>query len=286
MKTLVSLIFFLTIAISGYVQEYASPSPQPSGPEQTPAVDVTPSPAAPSESVPPEQSAAPEPSPALTPEPTPTPEPYDYSLPVAQSEAVDDAWFADAVLIGDSRTDGLRLYSGIRGVDFLCYKGLTVLQVLNDKQVVQTADGQKSVFQALEEKQYGKVYLCLGLNELGFNDDKLFTDTYRAVVDGIRQRQPDADIYLQLLIPVNTQRCTETNQPDYITNRQVVIYNDFIRAIALEKQVYLLDVGEVYADENGELFYDISFDGIHFNKAGYTRWFEYLKTHTVKEGGQ
>ena len=278
MKTLMSLILFLAITISGCVQERVNPAARPSVPEQPPAVEVTPSPA------PPEQSVSPEQTPL--PEPTPAPDVYDYSQPVAQSEPVEDAWFADAVLIGDSRTDGFRLYSGIRGVDFLCYKGLTVLQVLNDKQVIQTADGQKSVFQALEEKQYGKVYLCLGLNELGFHDDPLFTESYRSVVDGIRQRQPDADIYLQLLIPVNTQRCRETNQPYYITNRQVAVYNDIIRAIAVEKQVYLLDVGETYVDENGELFYDISSDGVHFNKAGYKRWYEYLKTHTVKGDGQ
>ena len=35
-------------------------------------------------------------------------------------------YFADALFIGDSRTDGLRLYSGIKGADFYCYKGLTV----------------------------------------------------------------------------------------------------------------------------------------------------------------
>lgn len=279
MKTLISLILFLTIAISGYVQEQADQTEHIPEPEQTPVVEVTPSPAAPSESVP-------EPTPVLTPEPTPTPEPYDYSLPVAQSEAVDEAWFADAVIIGDSRTDGLRLYSGIRGVDFLCYKGLTIFELMNDKPVIQTADGKIGVLQALSEKQYAKVYLSLGLNELGYNDDPGFDATYRAAVDRIRELQPDADIYLQLLIPVNAQRCQETNQPTYVTNQQVAVYNDIIRAIAADKQVYLLDVGEIYTDENGELFYEASFDGIHFYKGGYAQWYEYLKTHTVKEDAQ
>ena len=282
MKTLISLILFVTITISGCVQErskHTEPSP---GPEQTPAVETTADPVVTPESA---ITAVPTPetTPVVTPEPEPTPDLYDYSLPVAQSEAVDDAWFADAVLIGDSRTDGLRLYSGMRGVDFLCYKGLTVSEVMDDKPVIQTADGKIGVLQALAEKQYGKVYLSLGLNELGYNDDPLFRNTYRAVVDKLRELQPDADIYLQLLIPISTQRCKETNQPSYISNRQVAIYNEIIRAIAQEKRVYLLDVGEIYTDENGELFYELSSDGVHFYKSGYKQWYEYLKTHTVKE---
>ena len=47
--------------------------------------------------------------------------------------------------------------------------------------------------------------------------------------------------------------------------------------------VVAIDGMEIYVDENGEMFYDASFDGVHFNKAGYKQWYEYLKTHTVKE---
>ena len=285
MKTLISLVLFVTILISGCVQgksKQAEPAPTP---VETPVVEASPSPDAVPEETP-AAEATPEPTPAATPEPTPTPIPYDYTLPVAESEPVDEAWFADAVMIGDSRTDGMRLYSGMRGVDFLCYKGLSVFEVMDDKQVIQTADGKKGVLQALGEKQYGKVYISLGVNELGYNYDQGYADTYSAMVDKIRQLQPDADIYLQLLIPINTQKCAETNQPYYVTNKQIGIYNDIIRKIAVEKQVYLLNVGEIYVDENGEMFYDASFDGIHFNKAGYKQWYEYLKTHTVKEDVQ
>lgn len=290
MKTLISMVLFVTILISGCVQEQAgknTPAPTPAQtpasetvsppdevPEETPDVTVKPEPT---------PTDSPEPAPTDTPELTPTPIPYDYTLPVAQSEPVDDAWFADAVMIGDSRTDGMRLYSGMRGVDFLCYKGLSVFEVMSDKQVIQTADGKTGVLQALGEKQYSKVYISLGVNELGYNHDQGYSDTYSAMVDKILELQPDADIYLQMLIPVNEQKCRETNQPYYVTNEQIGVYNDIIRGIAVEKQVYLLNVGEIFVDEAGEMFYDASFDGIHFNKSGYKQWYEYLKTHTVKE---
>ena len=278
MKTLITLVLFVTMLMTGCTSK-PKDVPDPlveSSPD--PIIEVTPTP-----EETPEVTVTPEPTPAVTPEPTPTPIPYDYSLPVAESEAVDDAWFADAVMIGDSRTDGMRLYSGMRAVDFLCYKGLSVFEVMSDKEVIQTADGKKGVLQALGEKQYTKVYISLGVNELGYNYDQGYSDTYNAMVDKVRELQPDADIYLQLLIPVNTQKCAESKQPYYVTNKQIGVYNDIIRTIAVEKQVYLLDVGEIFVDENGEMFYEASFDGVHFHKEGYKQWYEYLKTHTVKE---
>lgn len=286
MKKLLALCLFIILLLSGCSlwekpgepvdQPSADPNVHPLSPDAN-VYQVSPDTTAPAIDV------SPEPTPVVTPEPTPTPVPYDYSLPVAESEPVDDAWFSDAVLIGDSRTDGLRLYSGIRGADILCYKGLSVFEVMSDKPVVQTKDGMKGVLQVLEEKQYAKVYISLGINELGYNDDQGYADTYAVMVDRIRELQSDADIYLQLLIPINSQKRQETGQPYYVTNKQIGIYNDILRNIAVEKQVYLLDPGEVFTDENGELFYDASSDGIHFYRNGYVRWYEYLKNHTVKE---
>ena len=226
---------------------------------------------------------APTPTPVPTPTPTPSPEPYDYTAPVPESEAVDDSWFADAVFIGDSRTDGLRLYSGIKDVDFLCYKGLTVFEVMDNKPVIETANGKVGVLQALEQKQYAKIYLMLGINELGYYNDQGFADTYGAIVDQIMELQPNADIYLQSLIPVSTEKCQQTKQPYYVTNEQIAIYNEIIETIAAEKEVYYVNVKEAMVNEDGELPADASSDGIHFHKEGYQTWYQYLKTHTVEE---
>jgi hypothetical protein len=230
-----------------------------------------------------------DPAPAQTPDavpdstPTPTPASYDYTAPVPESSPVEDGWFSDAVFIGDSRTDGLRLYSGIRDVDFLCYKGLTVFELMEDKAVIDGDGGKLSVFQALERKQYAKVYLMLGVNELGYNNDQGFADAYGAAVDRVRQLQPDAQIYLQSIVPVNQETCQATGQPSYITNEQIAVYNQIIETVAADRQVYYVDVSEALVDESGTLPADASADGIHFHREGYQTWYAYLKTHTVEE---
>lgn len=223
------------------------------------------------------------PVPTPTPAPEPTPEPYDYAAPVPEAEGVDDAWFSDAVFIGDSRTDGLRLYSGIRGADFLSYKGLTIFGVVSDQAVIQTDAGQAGVLTKLAQGEYAKVYVSLGLNELGYNYDEGWRETYSAMVDELKELQPEADIYLQAVIPVSTEVCEATHQASYVNNGQIAVYNDIIRTIAEEQQVYFLNVSEALVDETGELPADASSDGIHFYAEGYRVWYDYLKTHTVEE---
>jgi hypothetical protein len=276
MKTLIPLTLLLLLLTAGCAPggastvQAAEPVPPAAGAPAEADLDAAP-------------DETPDATPVPTPTPTPTPTPYDYAAPVPESAPAEDGWFADAVFIGDSRTDGLRLYSGIRDVDFLCYKGLTVFELMNDKAVIDSGAGKISVFQALGEKQYGKVYLMLGVNELGYYNDQGFADAYGAVVDRVRQLQPGAQIYLQSIVPVNQETCQATGQPSYITNEQIAVYNGLIETVAQERQVYYVDVAEALVDETGTLPADASADGIHFHREGYQAWYAYLKTHTVEE---
>lgn len=76
----------------------------------------------------PELSETPEIS--KVPEPTPVPDtpPYEFGQPVAESGPVDEDYFDDAVFLGDSRTEGLQLYSGLKSGDFFWHKGMTVFR--------------------------------------------------------------------------------------------------------------------------------------------------------------
>lgn len=251
-------------------------------------------------------SAQPVPTPVLTPEPSPvpTPEPtpvqesdvveapaaaYDFSLPAPETLPVDDDYFSDAVFLGDSRSDGLRLYSGIRGADFLAYKSLMVFQVTGtggvDRKVIpMNGNGEKAtVLDALDKKQYGKVYIMFGVNELGYRDDEGFHDAFVLLVDEVRQRQPDAVIYIQSLVPVNPEKAHKTNPADWLNNDKIAAYNDILRQVAEETHVVYVDVQESLVDDTGTLPAEGTTDGIHFTKTWYKTWYEYLKTHTVEK---
>ena len=240
----------------------------------------------------------PEPVPAVTQTPSPTPvptpfpvptslpargthpsAPYDYTVPVPASDPAEASWFSDAAFLGDSLTDGLLLYSGIRGADNLAYKGLTVQSIRTDK-VIKTDSGKVTPLEALGTKTYGKVYLLLGVNELGWYNDQRFYKAYGELLDLVRDAQPDAQIYLQTLLPVTAEKSASHA---YLTNDKVETYNALIAELAAEKEVYLVDLHAAFAGDDGALCPEESTDGVHLTKSAYQRWLEVLRTHTVSE---
>lgn len=202
---------------------------------------------------------------------------YDYTAPVPERERVENDWFEDAAFLGDSLTDGLLLYSDIRGPANLSYKGLTVQSVRTDKVI--RLNGQKyTPLEALGKQSYGKVYILLGINELGWYNDQRFYNCYAQLIDLVRAAQPDAQIYLQTLLPVTAEK---SESHEWLKNEKIAVYNDLIAQLAGEKGVYLVDAHAALADENDAPPADESVDGVHLTKAGYQRWADYLRTHTA-----
>ena len=202
---------------------------------------------------------------------------YDYASPVPEREAVEDDWFADAAFVGDSLTDGLLLYSGIRGAENLSYKGLTVQSVRTDK-VIRVDGAKYTPLEALSQKTYGKVYILLGINELGWYNDQRFYDCYAQLVDLVREAQPNAQIYLQTLLPVTAEK---SENHEWLKNEKIAVYNSLIAQLVEEKEVYLVDAHAALVDENGVLPAEESTDGVHLTRSGYEVWADYLRKHTV-----
>ncbi len=206
---------------------------------------------------------------------------YNFSQPVPEREGVDNSYFDDAAFVGDSRTDGFMLYSGIGTGENLTSNGLSIFR-LAEKKALTIGEEQYTLLEALSLKQYGKVYLSLGVNELGYGDDKGFYRSYCSAIDEIRRLQPGAVIYIQNLIPLNETQIVEHNGNKYnLTNDHLRVFNDLMRQAAEEKQVAYLDLYTEFVDENGSLPPDQSRDGVHLKKEPCKRWLEYLKNHTV-----
>ena len=206
--------------------------------------------------------------------------PYDFSQPAPESPAVDNTYFEDAAFVGDSRTDGFLLYSGIGTGTNLTSNGLSIFKLAEKKAI--TIDGTAyTLLEALELGEYGKVYLSLGVNELGYYNDEGFYQAYCDAIDAIRACQPDAVIYIQGLIPLNESVVAASGGPSYLTNEHLRVYNGLMQKAAEEKQVVFLDLYSEFANENGELPEEASKDGVHLKSDYCKQWLEYLKVHTV-----
>ncbi|WP_209346523.1 GDSL-type esterase/lipase family protein [Flavonifractor sp. AGMB03687] len=262
------------------------------GKSAPPAADVTPNTVPTASPSAPVVESAPQSTPTSTPEPeaTPTTTPeagntqttaFSFTQPVPQSDPVDMDYFSDALFIGDSRTDGLQIYSGIKGATFYCYKGLNIFD-MSKRQVVEMNGGKYTVVEALQRgPQYKKIYISLGINELGYPGTDSFYKAFKSFLEEVKAAQPDAIIYLQNLVPVNPEICAQKNQPSYVNNDRVADFNSVFPKLAEECQVALVDVKSALSDANGILPAEATVDGVHYTKAWYQKWLEYLMCHTV-----
>lgn len=191
---------------------------------------------------------------------------------------VEDDYFADAVFIGDSRTMGLFEYGGLEETAaFYASTGLTVYKMF-EAQIVPGENGKMTVEEALQQNSFAKIYLCIGINEMGTGTVESFLEAYQEAVAHLRELQPDAIIYLQAIIKVTTER---SDQGDYINNEGIIARNEGIAQLADNEHVFFLDVNPLICDETGGMVPEYTFDGVHLKAIYIDIWKEYLKTHAV-----
>ncbi|MCI8631804.1 MAG: hypothetical protein HFG67_05935 [Firmicutes bacterium] len=167
--------------------------------------------------------------------------------------------FDGALFIGDSRTEGLSLYSGIKNADFFCAKSLSIDKVTDGNKV--TVGGSKmSVYELLDSKQYSKVYISLGLNELGWTHIEKYIDEYKTLIEAVHGSQPDAVIVVQALLPVTKEK---SDKGGTVNNAQIYWYNTNLAQMASDMGVTYINADEPLIDAEGALLSDSTTDGVH-----------------------
>ena len=249
----------------------------PEQPPVAPSEDETPAPQPVEEPSQPELPAE-EPPAEMPAPPDATYSDYDFSQPVPEREAVDLSYFSDAAFVGDSRSEGFYLYGVKRGKN-ISSSGLSVFTF--SKKRVFTAGGKSCTgLEVLSAKEYGKVYLGFGVNELGYINENAFYEAYCETIDAVRACQPHAVVYAQTIAPVNEACVAATGGKKHLNNDRVRMYNQLICKAAQEKCVPLLDIYSALAVDDS-LPADASRDGIHINREHCQIQLNYLKCHTV-----
>ena len=210
-------------------------------------------------------------------EPEQPEEPFPASEPDIPDAPVEDSYFEDAVFLGDSRTEGFHLYSGLETGQYLFATGATVESVFS-KATQETEQGKVSMLDALDGLEFSKLYIMLGVNELGWPKTEQFHDQYAKLIDRVRESHPDARIALQSILPISAK---QEAKGSYVNNGRISEFNAIIVQLAEEKDCTYLDVASAVTGEDGCLRAEETTDGIHLNTKGCVRWLEYLKEHPI-----
>ena len=135
-----------------------------------------------------------------------------------------------------------------------------------------------TVKELLEANDYGKIYIMIGINDLGSGTTETFMTKYTEVIDTLHALEPDAMIFIQGVMNVTGSK----DETDAIfNNRNINARNNAIATLADNIQIFYIDVNEVICDENGNLNSDYTFDHIHLLGVYNDLWKQFLMSHGV-----
>ena len=192
-------------------------------------------------------------------------------LPVPLDTDEEYAVFKNSLFIGDSRTEGFKLYSGVNNAIFFCAKSMTVDKIVSGEKI-KAQGAEQSIYEVLDGNSFEKVYIGFGLNELGWVHIENFISEYGALIDAVKTSQPDAQIYIQALLPVTKERSSRDRTNN---NEQIYWYNTNLVKLAQSKDVVYVNASEPLVDESGALKPDSTTDGIHLNSKYCKIWAKY-----------
>ena len=185
----------------------------------------------------------------------------------------DSTYFDDALFIGDSRTVGLSEYGNLGQAEVLADSGMSVYKIL--KTDFPTRSGEKiGLEQLLSDKKFGKVYIMLGINELGYDFDQT-VKKYGEVVDMIRRLQPEAIIFVEANLHITGEK---SKSSPYYNNENINRFNLAIAQMADEETVFYLDVNPLFDDANGNLSPEYTTDHTHILGKYYSTWVDWILT--------
>ncbi|MBR0507820.1 MAG: hypothetical protein IJJ86_04350 [Clostridia bacterium] len=265
----------------------------PSAPAQTAEAQADPDVIEITTAVPETPVPTPEPTPEPTPKPTPEPTPEPERITCGKLDGgAYDAYFDDALLIGDSLTKALGGYTrGMREKDpsflgaaqFMGTISMSVKKASADKSdpggITFMARG-KAVSLTEGIRKYGakKVFILLGMNDLDYRRWEDVEENFRTLIDRIRDACPDVEIVIESILPVTKGYSRKIQIPIAQWNG----FNEVLKGVCEEKNVAFLSFSDQLMDEEGYLLAEYADGGYHLNADGNAVWVRALRLYAAK----
>jgi len=246
----------------------------------------------------PTETPSPTPEPTESSKPTPTPEktsdsntteegsgdmdmvnPPPHNPPKSYSFAtVSNEYFDDALFIGDSRTVGLSEYAPYKGATYFASIGMSAHNALSTKVSIPSL-GKLTLTQLLKSRSFGKVYIMLGINELGYRFDSIISK-YTELLETVMELQPDAIIYIEANLHVTKAK---SDGDSIINNKAIDNLNESLSKLADGEKIFYIDVNEIFDDGNGNLDSSYTSDNAHILGKYYTEWGQWISTKAIQK---
>lgn len=189
----------------------------------------------------------------------------------------DPHYFDDALFIGDSRTVGLYEYGNLGNAEVFADSGMSIYKVSEEEFALR--NGEKiTLDEALQSRVFGKIYVMLGINELGYDFDQT-VKKYGELLTKISSLQPDSFLFAEANLHITKEK---SSQSDLFNNENIDRFNEAVSSFADGQRIFYLDVNPVFDDEEGCLNKDYTSDGAHILGKYYADWAEFILQNAVR----
>ena len=194
-----------------------------------------------------------------------------------------DAFYADAVLVGDSVMLGFRNYAQKSGDPFLKSMGILCagsfsvhnsFDPVNSKSVHPVYQGkQRHVWESIAMMGRKQVFLFFGLNDIALDDNT--PALYKQLVARIKEQSPEAQIHIISMTYVAAGAGKKR-----LNNTNIRAFNATMKEIAAKEGWGFVNMADPLADGNGDLAKAYCSDNyVHQTPAAYKVWTGVLRAY-------
>ena len=204
------------------------------------------------------------------------PQQYENDMSIGNFALVEEEYFDNVLFIGDSRTVGISEYGDMDNVTFYGKEGMTVYDMMDCE--LTTEGAPDTVYDGLIDNDFEKIYIMVGINEIGTGTDEYFIEYYKECIDEIRELQPDAIIVVQSILHVSKEY---EDGSLYVKNEAIDSRNNAIKRMCAQNNYAYIDANCIF-DVDGALNSELSSDGCHLYAQYYTMWKDFYYNHGIR----
>ena len=192
--------------------------------------------------------------------PVVTPQLVNTAIPV---DLMEPAWFDDALFIGGDVCGTLAYYAehgngGLGDALFLTRTSFTLASAVNGSMALAYRGGWYSVPDAVRASGCSKVFLVLGIEDIGRAEDEAYKKLWSDLITAIQEANPDVRIFVESITPV-----ASGHDNSRINNTKINAYNDYLKDYCSRSGCNYVDVNTGLKDANGNLDSKLCRDGYY-----------------------
>lgn len=200
----------------------------------------------------------------------------DHGGIAVNSSLQGDSEFSHTLFIGDYFAYNVQNYC-FKNASYAYVTGYDLNYILN-KKLIPFEGSYYSLPEYIGKfKDIDRVYVTFSAESISWMDTSTFVLKFQSLLDSVNAIYDDVTIFVMPILPINEEMAAKREYT--VTNEKINEINSFIKDLTLEREMWYLDMENLFRNETGGLSEEATTNGIRLTEESYTVWKEYIQNH-------